>query len=162
MASPASPEKGKEIQASLETPALVVQQPQKLEGLLGTIDLIDTFSERIGEDRSGDMGAGAGAVAGRGGAQPQVSARDRVIANLPKPEVMQKSIEKHIRKEVKHLNREVKRISRFSKPGAAHKLNDLYARIRRLNGLLSELLEAGYEVLKRLYIRVVIDKQSVS
>ena len=59
------------------------------------------------------------------------------------------------------MNREVKKISRFGKPGAAHKLNDLYARIRRLNGLLSDLMQASYEVLKRIYIRVVIDKQSV-
>jgi len=155
------PEKGKEVAPSIGGAPLVVQQPQKLESLLETIDLIDSFSEKIGEG-PGEMGpAGAGPAAAGAGAQPQASWRDQAIASLPESKVMQKHIEKHLQKEVKKLNREVRRISRFSKPGSAHKLNELYAHIRRLNGLFTEILEASFEVLKRLYIRIVIDKQSV-
>ena len=39
--------------------------------------------------------------------------------------------------------------------------NKFNKRIRRLNSLIAEILEASYEVLKRLFIRVFIDKQSV-
>ncbi len=75
---------------------------------------------------------------------------------------MQQQIEQHIRQEVRQLQKEVKRVSRVSRPGMAYKLNQLYAKIRRLNGLLSELLEASYEVLRRFFIRVVIDRQSIT
>ena len=75
---------------------------------------------------------------------------------------MQRKLEQHIKKEVRQLNRETRKLSRrASKKGAAHKLTELYARIRRLNGLLAELLEASIDVVKRLYIRIFVDKQAV-
>jgi len=156
-------EKGPETQPSAEKQMLVVQQPEKIESLLSSLDDIESFSERIGEDRSGDMGgAGTGTGGTKGDDQAQVSIRDKAIANLPAEEVMQIEIQKHIKKEVKDLRRQVRKVEHIRKPGAAQKLNEIYARIRRLNGLLSEILESSYEVVKRLFVRIFIDKQSIS
>lgn len=145
-----------------------VHQPKKMESTLSTLDVksvletldaIDSIAERVsertGEDRSGDMG-GAGAGKSQG-----PSPRDLAIANLPQPVIMQKQLEKHIRQEIKKLNKEAKHIARMSKPGAAYYLNELYSRIRRLNGLLRDLFEASVDIMKRLYIRVFIDKQPI-
>ena len=75
---------------------------------------------------------------------------------------MQRELGRYIRKEIKTLRKEVRRQAfRASKPGAAHQLNQLYSKIRRLNTLLSELMEASVDVLKRVFIRVFIDKQSI-
>ena len=145
-----------------------VLQPRKSEPVLSTLDVkevletldaIDSItqrvSERTGEDRSvGPAGSGASAVRGP-------SPRDLAIANLPVPVIMQKRLEKHIRHEIKQLNKEAKRVSRMSKPGAAYYLNELYGKIRRLNSLLHELFESSVELMKRLYIRVFIDKQPI-
>jgi len=160
MATNQAPEKGSFTPGSPEHQnALVVAQPQKLEGLLETIDLLERVSERIGEDRSGDLGA-AGGTGKSGSAQAGQSARDKAIANLPVPEMMRKQLTKHIEKEVKVLQREVRRAARrISKPGSAYKQNELYAQIRRLNALLAHILEASIEVLERLFIRIFIDKQ---
>ena len=73
-----------------------------------------------------------------------------------------KQLARHIEKEVKTLRRKVRRAARrASKPGNAHKLNELYAQIRQLNALLANLFEASYEVVKRLFVRVFIDKQTI-
>jgi hypothetical protein len=157
----ASPEKAREVLTAPEKPSLTVQQPQKLENLLSTIELIESFSERVGE-RPPEQGGAAGPGVQAGGAQPQASWRDQAIANLPEPPAMQTEIRNHIKQEIRQLQREVRRVSRGMKPGAAYKLTKLYARIRRLNRLLAEILEASYEVLRRLFIRVVIDRQSIT
>ena len=146
---------------SVEHSALIVSQPQKLEGLLETITLIDRVSERLGEDRSGDWGGGGGAGAQAGG-QTKQTARDKAIKNLPKPELMKQKLTRHIEKEVKSVRKQIrKEARRASKPGSAHRINELYARVRRLNSLLSGILDAGYDVVKRLFIRTFIDKQTV-
>ncbi|MCF7844811.1 MAG: hypothetical protein K9M03_03215 [Kiritimatiellales bacterium] len=159
-----SPEKGILNSESKEhQSALVVEQPHKLEGLLDTIMLLDKISDRVGEDRSGDLG-GAGAVATGTGATTQTgqSARDQAIAAIPAETMIRKQLAKHIEKEVKTLRKEVRNATRrVSKPGSAHHLNDLYARIRRLNSLLATILEASYDVVKRLFVRVFIDKQPI-
>ncbi|OGJ56122.1 hypothetical protein A2706_02260 [Candidatus Peribacteria bacterium RIFCSPHIGHO2_01_FULL_51_35] len=140
----------------------IVSQPLKSEviRMLDTLNAIDSVpqrvSERTGEDISGDMGMAAG-TAGAG----QISPRDQAIANLPEPVLMQKQLEKHIQREVRRLTKEAARISRLQKPGAAFYLNELYARIRRLNALLHELWDASVEVVKRLFIRVFVDKQPI-
>lgn len=163
MAKDTSVEKGSDSLEALEAQStLVVRQPDKLEGLLDTISLLESVSERVGEDRSGDMGS-----AGTGGAQQDDSStaqsdRAKAIANLaPEPELRKQLVE-HIEKEVKVLRKEVrKKARRMSKPGSAYQLNEMYAQIRRLNTLLSHLLEASFDVVKRLFIRVFIDKQSI-
>lgn len=148
----------------IERSRLIVAQPKQLKELGQLLDTIEGLSQRVsegtGEDRSGDMGA-AGSMVGTAAGATGVSPRDQAIARIPVQAVMQKKLEEHIRAEVKKLNREAKRLARQANPGAAYALNNLYARIRRLNSLIAEILEASYEVLKRLFIRVFIDKQSV-
>ncbi|MFA7681412.1 MAG: hypothetical protein WCX61_00075 [Candidatus Peribacteraceae bacterium] len=143
---------------------LVVQQPKKLEGLLETLSLLDRISERVSEDRSSDLGsAGGGATTGATAqGQQGTSARDQAIAAIPDERIMRAQLAKHIEKEVQLLQKDIRRAARrAARPGAAYKLNELYARIRRLNSLLANLLEASYDVLKRLFIRVFIDNQPV-
>lgn len=147
---------------SPESKAVVFQprQQKQIESILSTLETIENlgqkFSEQTGEDRSADMGA-----TGAGAAGTAMSARAIAIANLPDLPIMQKELEKHIRSEVKRLSREAKRIASVGRPGAAFYLNELYSRIRRLNGLLWELLEASMDLVKRLFIRVFVDKQQI-
>lgn len=147
--------------APLESPppSLVVAQPQKLEGILEAISTL-RVSERSGEDRSGDMGAAGGSTSGE--QADQRTWRNQALAHLPEPSAMRTELRRHIQDEVKHLQRDIRKAARrVTKPGKAHHLSELYARLRRLNGLLSELAELAYDVLRRLFIRVVIDKQKV-
>lgn len=155
-------EKQSNIESS-ESQNLVVAQPDKFQGLLETISLMDKVSERLGEDRSGDLGGGGGGQAsGQQGDQGQQSARAKAIAMLPDEPEMRRQLENYIHKEVKKLRKEIrKKTFRISKKGSAHQLNELYAKMRRLNALLAELMEASLEVLKRFCIRVFIDKQSI-
>lgn len=160
-----SPEKGLSTLPSHapETAPAVVVQPSRVE-FAGLLDGISKMSEHTGEDHSGDWSGAGGAVATTGGAQATqtgMSARDLAIANLPAPIVMQKELEKHILEEVKKLRRQAKTIARIGRPGAAYRLNQLYARIHRLNAMLSSLFDASVDVLKRLFIRVFIDKQTI-
>ena len=143
---------------TVERQVLTVTQPDKIASLLDTLNIIDQMSERISEDRSGDMGGGGSAGAQQKGQKAkQVSPRDQAIANLPPQNVMQEKLSAKIIVEVRQLRRQIRSIPATGKPGAAFRLNRLYARIRRLNGLLSELFEASYEVLRRLFIRVFVD-----
>ncbi|OGJ71878.1 hypothetical protein A2454_06340 [Candidatus Peribacteria bacterium RIFOXYC2_FULL_55_14] len=163
MPSHASPEAGKQNETSVEvSPTLIVSQPKKLEGLLETLVLLDRVSETIGEDRSGDMGGSGAAGAKQGDDEQEISLRELAIANLPDTPVMQKHLRTHIEKEVKKLQKQVRYAARrATKPGTAFQINRLYARIRRLNALLAELLEASHEMLKRLYVKIFVDKQTV-
>ncbi len=159
-----SAEKGALSTKGPETSAtLIVSQPPKVEMLLEALAAIDKISERIGEDRSGDMGGG-GATGGKKGDDTSAATtiRNQKIANLPLPEEMRSVLKKHIDKEVAELQKEVHRSARrLSRPGAAYKLSALYARIRKLNSIVSELFDAAYDTLKRLFIKVVIDEQKV-
>ena len=146
---------------SPEMKNLVVTQPDKFEGLLDTIALLDKVSESMGGAHSGDWSGASGQTGGATGVTGQ-SARATAIANLPEPKVLREKIEHHIEKEIKTLRKEVRRAAwRAAKPGSAYKLNELYGKIRRLNSLLAELAEASIETLKRLFIRIFIDRQSV-
>lgn len=146
-----------------------VLQPEKMaiESLLG--GQLDDFLKNINRMSEtapggpGEQGGGSGmqATGGTQGSTPVASARDQAIAALPVPVVMQKELEKHIRTEVKKLRKQAQRIARMNKPGAAHALNELYKSIRLLNALLAKILEASYDVLKRLFIRVFIDRQPI-
>ena len=155
---------GSAVPEHTERANIVVQpkhQLEQLNQLLNALDKVESISQRVsessGEDRSMDMGG----AAGTSGSTKGISPRDQAIANLPEPVLMQKQLERHIQKEVKKLTKEAARISRLQKPGAAFYLNELYARIRRLNALLHELWDTSVEVVKRLFIRVFIDKQPI-
>jgi hypothetical protein len=160
MPSGVNPEKQALQTAASESTNLVVTQPEKFEGLLETISLMDKVSETMGEDKSGDMGDGG--TSGGQGDDGTVSTRAQAIAALPDTPQMRKELGNYIQKEIKVLRKQVRRKAfRASKPGGAHQLNELYSKIRRLNSLLSELLDTSVDVLKRLFIRVFIDKQSI-
>ncbi len=158
-----SPEKGLTTMRSVETSKLVVKQPVKLAELTSLLETFENLNARVsettGEDRSGDMGSGGG-TGGQGDDQA-VTVRDLAIKRIPRPDVIREKLQKHIRKEVYSLESEAHAAARSSRPGSAHRLNEIYAKIRRLNSLLAEILEASIEVLKRLFIRVFIDKQSI-
>ena len=158
-----SAEKGPSIK-SVETSKLIVSQPPKMKELGRILDTLETYtakiSERSGEDASSDLG---GASTGSGGQQgsKQISPRDYAIQNLPAMEVMQQKLAAHIRKEARKLEGLARSAEHQSGPGSAHQLNAIYAKIRRLNMLIYELLETSVEVLKRLFIRVFIDQQTI-
>lgn len=164
MTTIASLEKGLSAPRSVETSKLIVRQPSKLaelSKLLETFDNLDArVGERVGEDRSGDLGGGTGATGGQQG-DDATSPRDKAIQAMPVPAMQRQRLEAHIHKEMQKLSHQASSLARSSKPGAAYKLNNLYSRIRRLNSLLTELLEAAEEVLRRLFIRVFIDHQSI-
>jgi hypothetical protein len=118
-------------------------------------------AETTGEDRSGDWSGASGTAMATQGAQQGTSARDQAIANLPAPAQMQKQLEAHIRAEVKELRKQTRLIVRSRKPGSAYALAQMYAKIRHLNALLADLLEASYDVLKRLFVKVFVDRQAI-
>ena len=157
-----SAEKGPSIK-SVEVSKLIVKQPPKMEQLGKLLETLETYSakisERSGEDASSDLGS-AGTGGGAQGAK-QSSPRDEAIRNLPAMEVMQQKLAQHIRKEARKLEKLARSAESQTGPGAAHRLNAIYAKIRRLNLLIYELLEASVEVLKRLFIRVFIDRQTI-
>ncbi len=161
-----SPEKGPNTIKSVETSKLIVRQPAKLAELGKLLETFDNLSARVserqGEDISGDLGGGGGAGGGKGQQGDQsVSPRDLAIERIPPFEIVRKKLETHIQGEVRKLERQARKLSRSSAPGSAYKLNDIYARIRRLNALLYQMLEASVEMLKRFFIRVFIDQQPI-
>lgn len=166
MATLAPKEKGPNQLATVETAKLVVNQPQKLQELnllLESFDALDRrVSERTGEDRSQDLGSAGSSAAGAAGQQTQASPRDVAIAAMPaEPAVLQRELASHINAEVRRLHTLAKKVTRASRPGDAFRLNEIYARIRRLNALLAQVFEASMELLRRLFIRVFIDKQPI-
>ncbi len=138
--------------------ALIVTQPRQLETLLGAIMAASTPSEKQG-DASGDWSGSQGQA--NGAADPTISAREEALAALPDIPVMQVHLEAHITKEVTELRRQAAKLTASDRPGAAYELAQLYAKIRRLNSLVAQLFDASIEVVKRLFIRVFIDKQSL-
>lgn len=148
--------------APAAAPSRVVQ-PVKIE-LANFLNDLNAISETQAARPGEDLPAGGGAVAATGGqqaGQQGQSWRDQAIANIPTERVMQREIASHIQAEVKHLRAEAKTIARLSKPGAAYQLNILYAKIHRLNALLAEIYQAGKDAIKRLYVRIFVDKQPI-
>lgn len=164
--APSSPEGLSSSPKSVETKQLAVFQPAKmmkeLNELLTTLETFEgKVSEMTGEDKSRDMGA-AGAVQGGAKRDDTTSARAKALANLPAPTVMHQEIEKHVHLEIHKLEQLSKKVARSNQPGAAFQLNELYAKIRRLNSLLASLVEASVDAIKRLFIRIFIDKQPIT
>lgn len=141
-----------------------VVQPQKLDlsSVAEVLADIGNVAEAAGEDRSGDWSGSAGGRPGMTVAGDHaVSPRDRAIAAAPAPTVMLRKLERHVVTEIKTLRRDIRRVTRIRAPGSAHHLNELYTRLRRLNALLRSLVEASVEVVKRLFVKVFIDKQPI-
>ncbi len=157
----AAPDKGPVSAPSIETKALIVSQPKRLEGILQEIGNLQT--ETISETSAG--GPSNSWSGSDDGAKPVRAAgpspRDQAIARIPAEPILRTTLRTHIEKEIVSLRTEARRIVRISRPGHAYQLNEIYAKIRRLNALLTELLTAMGDMVKRIYIRVFIDRQPV-
>lgn len=160
---PSSPEKGLLAPSGTPERSQSVLQPSKAEGLAMLVaEINDLPGETATEDATSDWGSSPASTAMTAqGSQQGASARDHAMANLPEPAQMQKQLEAHIRSEVKELRKQTKLIIRSRKPGSAYALAQMYAKIRHLNALLADLLEASYDVLKRLFVKVFVDKQAI-
>ena len=165
VATSPSSEKPKLMTKGLEKSAAVLQPRKMQPELQPFVDQllleVGNISETMQEDRSGDLGASGGGTQAQGAQQTAQSRRAQLIANPPAPAVIQQELKKHIAKEIKQLSRKAKTLARANHPGAAFSLNEIYAKIRRLNSLLAEILEASYDVLKRLFIKVFVDNQPI-
>ncbi len=142
---------------------LTVRQPEKITSLLATLSALEKISERVAEDHSGDLGAGAGGATTGDGSQAggAVSLRQQAIQSLPSREVMQKKLISHLHTEVSELERESRRIARLNAKGSAYLLTQTYARIRKIQSLIEDLIDAALEVIERLYVRLFIDHQQL-
>lgn len=158
-----SPEQQAVSESTPKQNTLIVSQPGKLEDILGNINAMTEVGEKVSEKKDNDLGGSStGAPVIQGDDDQQMTARDIAIANLPSQQVMQQKITEHITNEIKMLQKKVRKSAgKATKAGNAYKLNQVYARMRQLNRLLSHILESSYEVVKRLFIRIFIDKQTV-
>ena len=162
-ALPSSPERDVKAMAAPEANASVLQ-PGKAPGIESILDQIDAMrvGEKTGEDKSGDWsGAGGGAMVQKGDDGQTLSPRDIALKNLPPQQVMQKQIAKHIAVEMRQLRRSARKVTRIGRAGQAFELAKIYTRMRQLSGLLQQLWESSYDVVRRIFIRIFIDKQSV-
>ncbi len=161
-------ERGSTLTKSAEVApeALVVFQPQKLGEVVDLINLMGSISERMGEDRSSDVGGSGGSAAAATGQSGQGSAaataREVALANLPVPSVMQKKLVIHVKKQIRNAEREARILAKSNKRGSAHALSEAYKKIRRLSHLVQEVLAASADVIRRFFIAIFIDNQPVS
>jgi hypothetical protein len=166
MANVPSLEKAPSLPQKETSDVLRVTQPAKMEVIGNILSVLDTIesvpqkvSEMTGEDRSNDMGGGGMATRSQ---QSQMSPRDQAIAAMPaEAPVLREKLKEHIEDEIKLLRKAAHHHKKTSAPGGAYKLNELYARIRKLNTLLSSLVEASMDVLRKFYIRVFVDRQAI-
>lgn len=154
----ANPERQTSLMTVDESPQ-VVFQPQKLTEIVEMIDLMGRISERMGEDRSGDMGAAGAQGTGQQGQQTQTSARDAAIASLPATPAMQQKLVAHIRSEMYTLDKQARKLARAGGKGSAYNLNELYRKMRRLSALIEEIIEASADMIRRFYIAMFVDQQ---
>jgi len=147
---------------SIPNASFIVQQPPKLESLLGLLADLEKISEIVGEESSRDLGGGIRVGGGAmGGSSGGTSLRDQAIQALPSTEIMRQMLRKHLQHEVRDLEKRAARMARSTKKGSAYLLNELYAKIRRIQSLMAELIEAAADLVKRLYIRLFIDHQQL-
>lgn len=151
---------------SMETSKLMVRQPAKLAELSKLLETFDNLSARVSERSSAgpaqDWSSGGGGQTG-GATQGDdgTSARDTAIAKIPSPVVVRQQLERHIAEQVRTLEREARKAAASGKPGSAYRVNEFYARIRKLQSLVWTMVEATEDLLRRLFIRVFIDKQPI-
>lgn len=157
-----NPEKGPLSPETADKQPQLVVQPGKAPELASLMETIDTgrVSETAPQKVSEQGGSGS-TGGGQQGDDDGASPRDIAIRNLPPQAAMQRQIAQHIAKEIRSLRRETRKYTRLSKPGQAYKLTQLFARMHRLNGLITQVWDASYDVVKRLFIRIFIDKQTV-
>lgn len=155
-------ELGDSLESSQESVQLTVLQPEKIQSLLLVLSDLEKISEAVSEDKSQDLGrAGTGAATGAGDDSAQSSVRQKAIQSLPSTSVMRGRLTKHLQVEVRQLERRAKRLARSSRKGSAYLLNELYARIRKLQALIAELMDAAADTVRRFYIRLFVDHQQL-
>jgi hypothetical protein len=134
----------------------VVFQPQKLKEIVEVVDLMGTVASRVREDSSGDLpGSGAAKAAQKAG----ITAREEAIAKAPPVEIMQQKLVQHLREERSQIQRQARAVAKSNQPGAAWTLAELYRKIRRLSSLITQILQASAEMVKRFYVSAFIDRQ---
>ncbi len=138
-----------------------VFQPPKLREIVEVIDLMGTVASRVREDKRGDLPVSGGAATGAGATQTGTTARDEAIAKIPTPAIMQQKLVEHIRREVRIVEKQAKKLSKSQSPGSAYMLSELYRKIRRFSSLISELLAASTEMIKRFYVSIFIDRHPI-
>jgi hypothetical protein len=158
-----SPEKGMQTSPTVERTAVVAQPVKKVEAMQALLlEVNDIVAEanpaKPGEQWSGSQSTTTG---GTTATAQTLSWRDQAIAAIPAPQIMQKQLATHIQSEIETLRKQATHITDLRKPGAAHHFNELQSRIHRLNSLLKALFDSSLEVLKRIFIRVFIDKQTI-
>jgi len=148
---------------SINATQLVVHQPPKLQSLLTLLSDLERISEVLREESARDLGSsgGTGSSIKGSAAGAGVSLRDQAIRSLPSTEAMRHKLTKHLQHEVRELEKRASRLARSGKKGSAFLLNELYAKIRRIQSLIAELVEAAADVVRRLYIRLFIDHQQL-
>lgn len=154
LTKPTSPERGP-LSPDTSPKILLVEQPKsaRLDSLLAEIEQITELPAKgISEDRPSGTGAASSQA---------ISPREAAIAALPDLPVMQGALTGHIEQEINVLRKEAQRVTRLGRSGHAHRLNEIYRKIRQLQSLLLTLLESSYEILRRLYVRIIIDRQPI-
>jgi hypothetical protein len=74
---------------------------------------------------------------------------------------MQQKLIKQLEQEVRVIQRATRSLARSNRPGAAFLLTELYKKLRRLTALISTIVHASADVIKRLYISAFIDRQAL-
>ncbi len=158
-----TPERSPAPSPKLEKAGAVVQ-PVKTETMSAILMDVNDAIKEANPSGPGEQWSGSSQGTTSTGIQPAsqgTSWRDQAIANLPVPVVMQQKLHTHIEEEIKELRKQASKITDLRKPGAANHFNQLHAKIHRLNSLLAGLFEASIDVIKRIFIRVFIDKQPI-
>lgn len=147
---------------SISEGSVRVFQPPKLTETVELINMLGNIQERLGEDRSQDMGGGGMAASGQGSqGTAGTTTRDDLLKNLPVPVVMQQKLVSHMKGELKSLEREARKLSSLKGRGSAYALSEIYKRIRRLSTLIEEIVEASVELIRRFYVAIFIDRQTL-
>ena len=152
----------KKEKVEVKTMKLTVKQPERIQSLLTVLSDLESISERVSETADHDLGSGGPASAGAGSrGDDSQSIRAQAIKSLPSTSVMRGRLTRHLEHDVRQLERRAKRMARRVGKGSAYLLNELYARIRKIQALIAELVDATAEVVRRLYIRLFVDHQQL-
>ena len=80
--------------------------------------------------------------------------RQRLISSQPKTQVMVKQITRSLEKEEKQLLKQARTLRRRA-AGSAFRLTSIVQRLREVHQLISALADMAYDVLKKLWLKVV-------
>ncbi len=161
-----SPEhSGSSLSTVSESGPAIVFQPKALKEVVDIIDLMGNVSTRVREDASRDLGGGNGGGSsgsqGIGGTKAGKTARDEAIAQAPSVIIMQKKLIENVQIEMKTIKKQIQLLSSARGRGSAFHLSQLMSKLRRMSLIVSNLLRASADVIKRYYVSVFIDHQPI-